>query len=354
MSQTSSREQEAFKRVYQIQRQRQFVDLQRQQQANQVQSQTGNTMNQNGNQMRSQQMGQQMGRNYDDLPVQEIGDIDIINEQEVSPEFISFLSACQNGDISTVESIVTSQPRTPIFLHRGLVNAMRRGNVDITRYLLQSGAPISRSDPRSIILSSPASQQMALFEALTEHGWNVNTPGYYGEVILPMLIQFDKGDLIDWFLAHGADPNLGVQRDNRDRMGESETDSCQALELAASKGTVDLVQKLLDAGAKITNGAPLYCAAGACPPGGNPHVTVVTPTMDFDISRIPVMKLLVENGAGVNDKLQSRYVTSMYPIVNAVMAGAVERVKWLLDQGADPDLKGAYGSAKDYASKLSN
>jgi hypothetical protein len=160
--------------------------------------------------------------------------------------------------------------------------------------------------------------------------------------------------LIDWFLTHGADPNQGRQQDNRDRLGGPETNSCLALELAASRGSVELVQKLLNAGAKITYGAPLYYAAGALPPNANPHVGRVTPTKEFDVSRIPIMELLVEKGAGVNDKLETRHMTAAYPIVNAVMAGAVERVKWLLDQGADPDQKGPYGSAREYAGKMSS
>jgi ankyrin repeat protein len=253
----------------------------------------------------------------------------------------------------TVESIVSSQSRTPAFLHHGLADALRSGRVDVARYLVKSGAPIARKTPE-FILTAPADQQIALFEVLTEHGWTVNTPGFYGAVLLPRLTQTNNETLIDWFLAHGADPNLGVQHDNRERLGGPDTDSCQALELAASWGSVQMMQKLLNAGAKITNGAPLYYAAGACPPGANPQAGRVTPSKEFDSSVVPVMALLVENGAGVNDKLESRHMTPQYPIVNAVMAGAVERVKWLLSQGADPDLKGQYGSARDYARVMSS
>jgi ankyrin repeat protein len=75
------------------------------------------------------------------------------------------------------------------------------------------------------------------------------------------------GSLIDWFLAQGADPNLGCQKLFQDRFGEPDRNSCDSLEAAARTGSVDLVRKLLDAGAKISNGAPLYCASGVCPPG---------------------------------------------------------------------------------------
>ncbi|KAF5624153.1 ankyrin repeat domain protein [Fusarium sp. NRRL 25303] len=199
----------------------------------------------------------------------------------------------------------------------------------------QSGTPISRKVPETI-LRAPADQQVALFQLLTENGWTVNSL----ERLLPRLIQTNNEPLLDWFLEHGADPNIGGP----------EGDPVQALRLAASQGTVKLVQKLLNGGAKMTsNGLGLFYAPGACPAGFIPHTGLVQPSAEFDKSRIPIMALLIENGAGVDDKLETKHMTAQYPIVNAVMAGAFERVKWLLSQGADPDLQGQYGSARDYA-----
>jgi hypothetical protein len=335
-----ARQQRQIETIVAAQAQQQFQAMQQRQQ-------------QPANQM-EQQMGQQMGTAHDDIPVKEPNDLVILNGYALSqPDFASLVTACQEGDLSTVESIVGSQPRTPAFLHQGLVKALEKGHVDIARRLLDSGAPIARTTPLCI-LRSPEAQQIPCFELLTEHGWTVNTPGFYGAVLLPSIIKTDNEPLIDWFLAQGADPNLGSQHDNRDRLGGPDTESCEALELAAAQGSAELVQKLLNAGAKIENGAPLYHAAGVCPTGANPYAGLVTPDAEFDRARIPVMALLVENGAGVNDKFKTRHMTPLYPIVNAVMAGAVERVQWLLSQGADPDLKGPYGSARDYADKVSS
>ncbi|KAI1030246.1 hypothetical protein LB504_010313 [Fusarium proliferatum] len=237
-----------------------------------------------GNQMGYQQMG--MGQPYNDIPATDPSDIDILTGRGVNvPDF--------------------------------------------------SGTPISRKVPETI-LRAPADQQVALFQLLTENGWTVNSL----ERLLPRLIQTNNEPLLDWFLEHGADPNIGGP----------EGDPVQALGLAASQGTVKLVQKLLNGGAKMTsNGLGLFYAAGACPAGFIPHTGLVQPSAEFDKSRIPIMALLIENGAGVNDKLETKHMTAQYPIVNAVMAGAFERVKWLLSQGADPDLQGQYGSARDYA-----
>ncbi|KAI8716379.1 hypothetical protein NCS52_00931400 [Fusarium sp. LHS14.1] len=315
---------------------------------------------------RQQQQGQQMGQTmaigssnpsaglsmataHDDIPITSPSDLDLFNGRTTShPDFVSFQGACRDGPLSAVESIVTSEPRSPAFLHQGLVIALGAGNIDTARYLLGYGSPITRQTPPHV-LSAPQDRQIALFELLTQHGWTPNTPGFYGATLLPRVITDDG--LVEWFLTHGADPNLGAQSDYRDRFGRPETDSCAALEIAASRGSVESVRKLLDAGARMENGSPLYFAAGVCPPNTNLHASPVRPSKDFDEARIPIMALLIEKGADVNGKLQSRHMTAQYPIVNAVLAGAVERVRWLLNQGADPNLRGAYGSAVEYARK---
>lgn len=159
--------------------------------------------------------------------------------------------------------------------------------------------------------------------------------------------------LLSWLLSHGANPNLGEQRVGYvDATGALDAHSCAALEAAASAGKVESVRLLLDAGAEIKNGIPLHYAAGRCPFGTNPHAGRVTPSKEFDISIIPVMALLVEHGADVNQPEESRFMVARCAVVKAVMAGATERVKWLLEAGADPNLRGAWGSAVEYANKM--
>ncbi|WAO91745.1 Hypothetical protein NCS54_00922600 [Fusarium falciforme] len=345
----SSIEEQARQRLIQQAQQRQLqLMAARQQQQRQATNQTGQQM---GMTMGSSNAptGLSMATAHDDIPITSPSDFDLFNGRTTShPDFVSFQAACRDGPLSAVESIVTSEPRSPAFLHQGLVIALGAGNIDAAHYLLGYGAPITRQTPPHV-LSAPKERQIALFELLAGHGWTPNTPGFYGATLLPRVVTDDS--LVDWFLTHGADPNLGVQRDNRDRFGEPETDSCAALETAASRGNVESVRKLLDAGARMENGSPLYFAAGARPPNTNSHASPVTLSKDFDEARIPIMALLIEKGADVNGKLQSRHMTAQYPIVNAVLAGAVERVRWLLSQGADPNLRGAYGSAVEYARK---
>ena len=236
-----------------------------------------------------------IGSTYDDLPIDRCDNDALDREGAYIP---TFESACYHGPLSTVQSIVSSDtpppPRTRFFLHHGLIVALHTGNIDIARYLLSVGAPIVRHTP-TIILSAPSDQQIPLFELLLQHGWTVNSPGFYGAVLLPHVVA--NLPLLHWFLLHGADPNIGEQRNPQNRTGGSDTDSCAALEAAAGQSNVAAVRLLLDAGAQIQHGVPLHFAAGACPPGMSPYDRRVTSSKEFDTSRIPVMALLVERGA---------------------------------------------------------
>ncbi|KAL3431209.1 ankyrin repeat-containing domain protein [Aspergillus tetrazonus] len=299
-------------------------------------------------------MGQ--GFHYEDIPLIDPTDLAFITEK---PQFLgpppvyydAFESACRKGPLATVQSTLSSEActPTPAFLHHGLCLALKAGNPDVARYLLASGAPIIRRTPEHI-LSSPLEAQIPLFELLFEHGWTPNTPGMYGAVLLPSIMN--NHTLLEWFLAHGADPNLGQQQEHR--FGDSITNSCSALEKAVYRGDVEAVRMLLDAGAVIHNGFPLHAAAGAHPPDWNPRNGYQTLSKDFDRSRIPVMALLVERGADVNQYQgpQRGNQVPNYAIVEAVMAGAVERVRWLLENGADPTVRGSWGSAAECVAKI--
>ncbi|OQE77848.1 hypothetical protein PENNAL_c0057G08404 [Penicillium nalgiovense] len=339
----------------QQQRQQQLMlDARRHQMQMRAAKQQPSTSSSNNDTPSRQQMQPQsgiMGSKYDDLPILEPGDVIFIGENPGSvglvPAFFGpFESACQHGPLSIIQSIVSSNSLTPAFLHHGLTRTLHSGNIEVAHYLLDRGAPIVRETPSNIFFV-PLERQIALFELFIQYGWIPNTPGYYGSTLLPRTVK--SPPLLRWFLDHGANPNLGVQKTSHDRCGGPDTSSCAALEAAAIHGGVEAVCMLLDAGAKIQNGVPLHYAAGACPPGTNPHAGRVVLSWEFDTSRIPVMELLVARGADVNQREESRHMVAQYAIVHAVMAGAVERVKWLLEHGADPYKRGSWGSAAEYA-----
>jgi hypothetical protein len=69
----------------------------------------------------------------------------------------------------------------------------------------------------------------------------------------------------------------------------------------------------------------LYWAAGVYPEGSVPNIRLVEPSAEFDKSRIPIMELLLENRGDVNHGLETGHMEELYPIINAVKAGAIER-----------------------------
>ncbi|KAM0558086.1 hypothetical protein ACHAPJ_005253 [Fusarium lateritium] len=288
-----------------------------------------------------------IGKSHGDILTQGLNNMNPNDRPAVSQSALgSFQCACRNSTTSTARPVFHNpKPGVP---SEDLKEALSKGQVNFARRLLANGAPIDATTPLCILLA-PEDHQIPLFELLTQYGWTPNTPGHYGAVLLPSVVTNDM--LLDWFLAHGADPNLGQQQIMTDIKGGSDTNSCQALSSAATQGSLSAVRKLLKAGAKVQNGTPLYFAVFRCPPNVNALATHVTQSKPFDKAQIPIMALLVENGADVNKGLQTRQMSPKYPIVVAVMAGAVERAKWLLSQGADPHLKGAYGSASEYVRK---
>lgn len=281
-----------------------------------------------------------------ELPILDPKDLYQTGQQRTDPASSeNFQTACRDGSLSTVQAIVSSAARSPIFLHLGLCHAISAGKIEIVRYLVAAGAPITKRTPEFTIREAPLEQQLPLLEIFSQHGWDPRSPE--GTLLLPRVVT--RLPILRWLLDHGADPNLAATIVYRDMSGP-EKNSCAALEAAAGGGHVEAVRILLDAGAEIRHGIPLHYAAAACPPGENPDGALVRPSKEFDESRIPVMALLVERGADVNQKEETQYMTARYAIVSAVMAGAVERVKWLLERGADPELQGPrYGSAVSFA-----
>ena len=264
-------------------------------------------------------------------------------------DLATFKFACQDGPLPNVQLMVSNQdpPRTRFFLHEGLLVALAVGQVDIVRYLLSVGAPIIRKTP-DFVFKAAADKQIDLFQLLLDYKWTVNTPGLYGAVVLER--TFRNLPLLRWLLDKGANPSIGRQRYNVDRYGDSDTELCRTLDVAAADGNFEAVRLLLKAGADLRNGVPLHYAAGRCPEGKNPYNELIKPSPEFDRSTIPIMAMLVEHGADVNKYDPDRHLVPRYPIVMAVRAGAVERVRWLLERGADPELgPPGYDSALGYA-----
>lgn len=214
-------------------------------------------------------------------------------------------------------------------LHHGLILALTSGSVQCAHELLEHGAPITERTPKSL-LSAPQTKQVPLLDTLVAHGW---TPSH--DLFMKSIPDVH---LVQWFLSHKIDPNYGIKRDRPNKAGGPSYECADALERAASKGSVEVIDVLIAAGARIRFGYPLHIAAMVMPPDRHPYSTTTQPE-DFDTSLIPAMAELVAHGADVNEREDTPHVTVEYPLLYAVQYRAVQRALWLLEHGADADVK---------------
>lgn len=89
----------------------------------------------------------------DDLPLT----YDDQNVQSLRP----FLKACSRGNLLQVKYLVQDQDRNPAYLYEGLLRATRKSQAHVVRYLLETGAPITRNVQRLVaeFACSPTSEE---------------------------------------------------------------------------------------------------------------------------------------------------------------------------------------------------
>ncbi len=86
-----------------------------------------------------------------------------------------FFEACELGDLERVTELVQGHSRPEDYLTRGLLTAAWAGQAAVARYLLEQGA---RLEPHPVPLFAARGRSLAVFQALRDHGWNVETEGY--------------------------------------------------------------------------------------------------------------------------------------------------------------------------------
>ncbi|KAJ5730135.1 uncharacterized protein N7483_004643 [Penicillium malachiteum] len=265
--------------------------------------------------------GELKGARWYELPLEEPSNLHWLSGEKPG-YIISLEKACQTGSVPDIQAVIKSNHLSTIKLYKALLITLNAGRIHASAYLLENGAQVVGSTPRNI-LSAPVPSQIPLFELLIQHGWDINKVEEAEDLLLPSLSIVTNLPLLDWFLCHGANPNVGWRV--ADPTLKAGLDNyCAALEFAARKGSIEAVRMLLDAGACVSNGTPLHSAAGALPPGSNAHTGRVTPSEEFDIGMIPIMDDLVNAGADVKQRIETCHMTPVYAINHAVMAGAVE------------------------------
>lgn len=130
----------------------------------------------------------------------------------------------------------------------------------------------------------------------------------------------DSELLVLWFLSHGADPNIADPNGRR------------PIDRAAACGSFACVQLLLQNGARLDTNISLHNVVRRRSP---------------DCIVLPILSLLLGqdamdlNALGLESEAEERRRSS--PLHGAVESGSVERVRLLLEKGADPRTEDTMG-----------
>ncbi|KAI9702725.1 MAG: hypothetical protein M1820_006109 [Bogoriella megaspora] len=192
-------------------------------------------------------------------------------------------------------------------LQRACKIAARNDDPRSLRVLLDEGCGIQRGT----ISAAAYSGSIEIFELFLEYGWDVNESlGHPGDALL-MAIGAEKVNLVQWLLAHGADPNMNLR-------GASYT----AIECAALTTSIPLLEALINAGAQVQGHSALQIAAR----GGSTEVVAY----------------LLERGAAI-DETPDDYAGVGNALCEAASEGRTEVAKLLLEKGANIEAKNPSG-----------
>lgn len=142
---------------------------------------------------------------HPDLPVLEPKDLGEIGDEKTLPDSLEiFETAYRTGALSTVQDIVTSAARTPIFLHYGLYATICATNLATVHYLLSAGAPIAEQTHHFTLFTATPAHGLQLLELFHQQSCTPVSPA--DTLLLSHAVT--NLFLLRWLLAHGADPNL--------------------------------------------------------------------------------------------------------------------------------------------------
>ncbi|KAL8335686.1 hypothetical protein RB601_008641 [Gaeumannomyces tritici] len=270
--------------------------------------------------------------------------------QDLVREAVKLAEADDVDGLKRVLSEFQSAPREPAShtssdpmfdMQPALDAALRNANVGAAGELLAHGCkPYSGAVSAALQSCKPETGfNLASFECLLAHGWDVNhSTGHLGDALI-MAIKYSLFPLAEFLLRNGADPN------------RNESGAMFPTALGAACGSAeappDLVRLLLEKGADAREGAALLAAASA--EGG----------------RADVLEVLLQDGAGaalINEVPAGgeydRFLDEEYwgtPLHGAAAKGNAECVALLLAKGASKEIRnGAGRTPKETAEKHSH
>ncbi|KAI9884118.1 MAG: hypothetical protein M1823_004089 [Watsoniomyces obsoletus] len=243
--------------------------------------------------------------------------------------YFAAITSSRTGDLDALQEILEQwrsnpsipDPRGEEELGWMLVHAADNSHPSIVRYLLDQKARIDSEAVRSAA-SHAASPEV--WKAFLDNGWEINSLTEEGVPILCYIV--DHEELLRWFLENGADPNLHGTKNQ-----------C-ALDQAALHLKQTSVEMLLNHGADLDRSSGLHIVAGA---------------RYIGTEYVSMLGFLLDRGAKINqlehqaspeyfEKVKDQQPLGT-PLHYAARRGRKDRVEFLLDRGADPNIRDTAG-----------
>lgn len=240
-----------------------------------------------------------------------------------------FSTWCHDGNIEAVTRHIEAQQGNvdASLLQCGLAWAAERGKGEVVRYLLQKGAKLHGY----AVQCACQRLDLALFKIFVEHGWHPDQqiPSPEGKFGVALPHCTNDFQITEYLLTHGADPNLGsFDRGKRSGLGPippMDHRSGAALTTAAASGNIQVIDLLLQHGAKLEWATPLHAALSV---------------PEAWLRNRPAFEHLLGLGADPNKNIQFPFgnVWEMgTPLLWAVRVFNWDAVELLLEWGADPN-----------------
>ncbi|MCJ1405872.1 hypothetical protein MMC11_009102 [Xylographa trunciseda] len=244
-------------------------------------------------------------------------------------ESLQVCRAAETGDLEGVKvhvQQIRAQSDTTELLENSLklalLAAICQKHPAIVSYLLDNGAKLNRKHVYCAVTDDTPTE---LFQVLLDHGWDINEQTDHGSPALKQVLYFFSRmvrnvELVRWFLAHGADPNI------RGSWNEL------PITVACCNSTPEVVDLLIAHGASLHHSDALHLLAE---------------DEDHSPQSIRMMSHLIDLGMDVNEishtNREHRRLPYHTPLHSAVEFEFVEAITFLLAKGADPDIRDTSG-----------
>ena len=266
--------------------------------------------------------------------------------------------AVQHGNTEALRSLLGQQADVNAPQNDGMTAlhwAAYTEDVEAAKLLLEAGAGVTtttRNGGITPLMMASATGNASIIEALIEAGANPNATGGDGATPLMRAAVAGKSDAISVLLGYGADPNARTATNGQTAlMMASAENRAEAVTMLAAHGanlaaTTKVVSLKVDAvsedGTTITAGVNNRTATGGVAAMGG-MTALLFAARD---GQLDAVRALLAAGSDVNQVSESDRSS---PLVIAIGNGHYDLGQFLLDHGADPNLKNTYGLAPLYA-----